>query len=163
MSTNKKTHWKKLHNPNYLGFYSLEEGKDMILTIKNVIKESVKSERGAEDCIVCYFVENAKPMILNVTNSKMIEKIHSTPYIESWSGKQIQIYGTKVKAFGGEVDALRIRPIAPKSSKEELTPNHPSWEKAKNALSLGNTTLEKIMSKYNLSKKNQDEIIKKAS
>ena len=27
------THWKKFHNPDYLGSYSLDPGKDMILTI----------------------------------------------------------------------------------------------------------------------------------
>lgn len=34
-----KTHWKKLTNPNYLGAYSIDDGKDIVLTIKNVANE----------------------------------------------------------------------------------------------------------------------------
>ena len=30
------THWKKLSNPNYLGAYSIEDNKDLILTISKV-------------------------------------------------------------------------------------------------------------------------------
>ena len=36
-----KTHFKKLMNPNYLGAYSLDDGEDIILTIRNVKKEDV--------------------------------------------------------------------------------------------------------------------------
>ena len=35
------THWKKLTNPNYLGAYSIENGQDLILTIKYVQEEKV--------------------------------------------------------------------------------------------------------------------------
>jgi hypothetical protein len=109
-----KTHWKKLQNPDYLGSYSLEPGKDMILTIKNVKVESVTGpDNRKEDCTVMYFVENVKPMIVNATNAKIISKLYKTPYIEEWAGKKIQIYSTEVKAFGDVVEALRIRPKVP--------------------------------------------------
>lgn len=112
-----KTHWKKEFNYDYLGSYSLEDGKDVILTISNVKKEKVTGSNGKkEDCLVCYFSEKAdwiKPMILNRTNCKTIEKIHGTPFIEEWKGKAVQIGVSRVSAFGDEVDALRIRPKAP--------------------------------------------------
>ena len=67
---NLKTHWKKLTNPNYLGAYAFEENKDIILTIKSVGNEVITGEGGRkEECTVCHFVENYKPMILNKTNS----------------------------------------------------------------------------------------------
>ena len=104
------THWKKLTNPNYLGAYSIEDGKDLILTIKYVQEEKVTGTDGKkDDCVVCHFVDNAKPMILNATNMKMITKLYKTPYIEDWAGKKIQIGIEKVKAFGDIVEALRIR------------------------------------------------------
>lgn len=110
-----QTHWKKLTNPDYIGAYSIEDGKDLILTIKKVVQESVTGADGKkEDCIVCYWQENQKPMILNVTNCKMIAKLANSPYIEQWAGIKVQIGVEKVKAFGDVVDALRIRKTKPK-------------------------------------------------
>ena len=109
-----KTHWKKLHNPDYLGAYSLEPGKDMILTIKTVKNEQVTGpDNRKEECMVMNFIENVKPMIVNATNAKVIEKLYKTPYIEEWSGQKIQLFADKIKAFGDVVDALRIRPKIP--------------------------------------------------
>ncbi len=114
--SNQKTHWKKFFNYDYLGAYSLPEGKDMILTIKRTATEKVKGTGGKEqNCFVIYFEEaGSKPMILNRTNSKTIEKIYS-PWIEDWIGCKIQLFvKDKVSAFGSEVDALRIRDFKPK-------------------------------------------------
>lgn len=114
------THWKKLTNPNYLGAYSLEEGKEIVLTIKTVRQEAVVGSDGKkEDCIVCYWQENQKPMILNVTNCKAITKVAGTPYIEQWAGVRVQIGTEKVAAFGTVTDALRIRTTKPAQTKEE--------------------------------------------
>lgn len=112
----KLTHWKKLSNPNYLGAYSIEDGKDLVLTIRNVRQEEVIGTDGKKDeCIVCYWVEPQKPMILNATNAKMIQKLLNTPYIEQWAGHKVQIGIEKVKAFGEVVEALRIRKFLPKT------------------------------------------------
>lgn len=110
-----QTHFKKLFNPDYLGAYSLDPGKDMILTIKSVTVQTVTGpDNRKEECPVLFFVEPVKPMVLNVTNSKIIQKIYKTPFIEEWVGKKIQIYVDNVKAFGDVVEALRIRNIIPK-------------------------------------------------
>ncbi|MFA5676581.1 MAG: hypothetical protein WDA65_08695 [Christensenellales bacterium] len=110
------THWKKLHNPDYLGAYSIENGKDLILTISNVKQEEVIGTDGKkEECIVCYFSDADKPMILNATNAKQIQKLTGTPYIEKWVGFKVQIGIEKVKAFGEVVEALRIRKHPPKA------------------------------------------------
>lgn len=112
--SNTLTHWKKLMNPDYLGSYALEPGQDLIVTIKSVCNEEVTGSDGKKDiCSVIHFVENVKPMILNATNNKTIAKLFKTPYIEEWSGRKIQIYTEKVKAFGEIWDALRIRPYLP--------------------------------------------------
>ena len=112
------THWKKMTNPNYLGSYSLEDGQDITLTIREVRQEQVIGSDGKkEECIVCYWVEPQKPMILNVTNCKTIAKITGTPYIEKWSGIRIQI-GADVTKFGGElVECLRVRKDPPEDVK----------------------------------------------
>lgn len=108
------THWKKLTNPDYLGAYSMEEGQDLILTIDSVTREVVPGPEGKkEECTVLHWKEQQKPMILNVTNAKMIERLLKTPYIEQWSGHRVQIGTAKVKAFGEVVDALRVRDFLP--------------------------------------------------
>lgn len=112
-----KTHWKRLINPDYLGAYSLEPGKDMVLTIKSVVREMIIGVEGkkSEETVI-HFAEPQKPMILNRTNQKTIQKVYKTPYIEDWAGKRIQLYSAEVKAFGEVVDALRIRPFPPKEA-----------------------------------------------
>lgn len=112
-----KTHFKKLQNPDFLGTYALEDGKDIVLTIDYVRQETVTGADGKrEDCVVCHWKEQQKPMILNSTNCKMIAKLLNTPYIEDWSGHKVQIGSERVKAFGDVVDALRVRKSLPKQT-----------------------------------------------
>ena len=136
------THWKKLTNPNYLGAYSIENGQDLILTIKYVQEEKVNGPDGKkDDCVVCHFSENVKPMILNATNMKTITKLYKTPYIEEWTGKKIQIGIEKVKAFGDVVEALRVRKVVPKVEPEKL----PKCEKCGTDIHpMGNMTAEEL-------------------
>lgn len=111
-----KTHWKKLDNPDYLGAYALQPGKDLVVQIKNVVQEEVynPTNNKKEVCTVAHFMDKGvKPMILNVTNCKTISKVYDTPYIEDWTGKYISVYIAKVKAFGETVEALRIRNQVP--------------------------------------------------
>ena len=44
-----QTHWKKLQNPDYLGAYSLEPGKDMVLTVASVRQEKVTGADGKKE------------------------------------------------------------------------------------------------------------------
>jgi hypothetical protein len=109
-----KTHWKKNFNYDYMGAYSLPEGKDVVVTIKALKKEMVKGAKGKkEECFVCYFSDSEKPMILNKTNCRIIEKLYGSPFIEDWGGKKIQLYSAKVDAFGDVTEALRVRDFAP--------------------------------------------------
>jgi len=118
-----KTHWKKLHNPDYLGAYALDPGKDMIVTIKSAGNEIIVGADGKkEECMVMHFSDGIKPMIVNSTNAKTITKVLKTPYIEDWQGKKIQLYIDHVKAFGEVVEALRVRPKLPIEQKQVEIP-----------------------------------------
>ena len=119
MANETKTHWKKNFNYNYIGAYSLPVGSDMILTIKEMQQEEVAQLNGKKDmCFTAHFSEaNVKPMILNKTNCKIIEKMYGS-FTEDWVGKKIQIYSAKVSAFGTETDALRIRNQIPGGKSE---------------------------------------------
>lgn len=105
------THWKKLTNPNYLGAYAFDEGEEKTVTIDRVTEESVIGTDGRESgCMVLHFKEqDVKPMILNRTNAKTIEKLADSPYIESWEGLRIILCVRTVSAFGSEVEAVRVK------------------------------------------------------
>lgn len=103
----------------YLGAYSIEDGKDLILTIKSAAKEEVKNEDGkADKCLVLYFKEVEKGMVVNATNAKRIEGLYKTGIVTEWVGKRIGLYVENVKAWGKVVPALRVREKAPSSDAE---------------------------------------------
>ena len=161
MSKQPKTHWKKLDNPNYLGAYSLMDGeiKDLTVIIEKVITEEVKTDRGKEVCKVAY-LKGHKPMILNATNSKTIQKIYDTPYIEDWKGKEITLYVAKIKAFGDEIECLRIRSTKPKSKilPELLPTDLVNWSNAVKGLRNG-YTIDQVKTKWSLTPENQEKLI----
>lgn len=146
-----QTHWKKLTNPDYLGAYDFAEGEERIVTIKEVKRETVTGPDGKkEECTVCHFVEDYKPMILNVTNAKTITRLSETPYIENWSGKSFKVVVVKVKAFGDMVDALRIK--SEKVAKPILMIGTPNFENCRQAYLSDNSKLTQIKTKYDVSK-----------
>lgn len=109
-----ETHWKKLVDTNYLGSWNITNGK-LVLQIASVKKERIfnQTKNAEESCIVAYFTDtNYKPMILNKTNCKTLQKLTGSPYIENWAVR-VEIKTEKVKAFGEVVDALRISKTAP--------------------------------------------------
>ena len=110
-------HWKRLINPDYLGAYSLDSGNDMILTIKSIGRETITGTGGKkEECPVCHWHENQKPMILNTTNLKTIAKMYGSDY-DQWPGKRVQIYASTTKFGGDVVECLRIRKDPPEEVK----------------------------------------------
>lgn len=162
--TEVKTHYRRLVNPHYIGAYSLDPGQELNVTIEKVIREQVNGADGKkEECTVAY-LKGQKPFILNATNSKTISKALKSPYIEDWAGKTITLYAAKIKAFGEELEALRIRPTLPTpAAKPELTPTHAKWDGAVKALQAGNTTIEAIKSAYTLTEANEAQLSKEVA
>ena len=115
-TTKNMTHWREFHETDYLGSHDLvAEGlEEMILKITKAERQTVKDQNGKdESCLVCFF-EGAKPMILNATNCKSIEKVAKTPFIEKWKDNHVTVYIERgIIAFGKTVDGLRIRQFAP--------------------------------------------------
>lgn len=105
-----KTHWKKAFNPDYLGAYAFQPDEEKTLTIASISTEMVTGpDAKKEQCSVIYWQEKEKPMILNVTNSKTIQKLMKSPYIEDWIKKRITLIVKTVSAFGEKVDAVRVK------------------------------------------------------
>jgi len=145
-----KTHWRKLHNLNYIGSWAFQPDERKVVTIKSIQQEEVKNERGSDDCLVVHFKEDEKPLICNVTNSKAIEKVSGSPYIEDWVNTKIELYLESVRAFGTTTDAVRVKPTPPKTTKPELTQSHPAYAKVMEAVANGYER-EQVEKKYTVS------------
>ena len=109
--------YRKFMDKNYLGSWDVPDGEDLVLTIKKAERDDVKNERGSERKLTLHFVEDYKPMILNATNAKALSEAVGSTKVEDWAGKRVAIYTTKVTAFGGTTDALRIRNYPPRETK----------------------------------------------
>lgn len=114
-------HWRSLSDTNYLRAETLEPGKELVLTIKEVKPEKVTTNQGVvEEKPVVHFEEpNILPMVLNVTNCKTIEKLYSSGNIYDWYGKKVQVFATTTKVAGQSVPCLRIRNFIPKGKETE--------------------------------------------
>lgn len=148
-----KTHWKNFHPSKYIGSVDFKQGEQKILTIQRAGKEGVKDNKGKEEsCLVVHFQGDHKPMICNVTNSKAIAQVAGSNYIEDWSGIHVELFITEVLAFGEMVDAVRIKPSAPRIQKPELTPDHKAWSKVIEAVQKDSSiTRAKVEKKYAVS------------
>lgn len=112
----KTTHWKNLF-PNkmmLLGSQNLNDKEELIAVIRSVDIQTIKSANGKDENVPVVLFENAPPMVLNITNTRTIASLYGECY-DQWAGKSIQIYATKIKAFGVEQTALRIREARPKT------------------------------------------------
>jgi len=116
-----REHWKEIMEYAYLGAYSIDPHEpDLVLTIRAATKEAIKNEDGKEDtCLVLYFAESEKGMVVNATNAKRIEALYKTGIVSEWIGKRIQLYVEQVKAWGKTVPALRVRELIPASPKQQ--------------------------------------------
>lgn len=132
-----KTHWKQFHDYNYLGAYMMPvDGTDLVLTIKDCKREKVAGTDGKKDnCMVMTFVEpGTKPLILNVTNAKTIQKLTGSAFVEDWQNQKISLYVAQVNAFGDVTDAIRIRDFKP--ADKTIDPTR-ALNKLKTATTLG--------------------------
>lgn len=149
-----KTHFKKLRNPDFIGSWDLvnPDGsyRNASLTIKEVKKQMVHDGKGGqEECVIVHFQES-KPMIMNSTNLKATAKVMGSNFIEDWQGKKIEITVEKVKAFGEVHDAMRVSRVS-----LELTPRHPKWSGAKEAIKNKTVTIDQIKKQYTISPENE--------
>jgi hypothetical protein len=84
-------------------------GKPVTLTMKAVKMELVPTKPGeADEKPVLYFKESSKGLILNKTNAKTIAQLYGGE-TNDWTGKPIELYSERVKAFGQWFNAVRCR------------------------------------------------------
>jgi hypothetical protein len=106
---------QEVFQSNWLQAADLGDG-DLVVTIKEVTMETLKDQQTKQDVQkpVVHFVEDLKPMVLNVTNWKQIEKATNCEDTDEWQGKKIILFAMEVEAFGEMKMAIRVRSHAPK-------------------------------------------------
>lgn len=157
-----KTHFKKAFKSPYLSSADIVEGVN--LTIAHVKLEADKTKKTKDLFNTAYFVEREirtgeplKPMVLNVTNSKMLKKLTGSPFIDDWLNVPVYIYVDNNVKFGRDItEGLRIS--ASRATKKELLPNTKAWENAKAALKRDGN-LDKVLQRMIISPENQELLI----
>ena len=100
------------------------DGKPHLMTIK---KFSVEGLGDGTKKPVVYFREEAKGLVLNITNGKKIESICGSADPDDWNGKRVVLYPTETELRGETVDCIRVR--APKAG-AKLPPREPEDDAA---------------------------------
>lgn len=151
----KKTHWKQLVDPRYIGAYALPNGDDLTVMIERVQLETVTMMGGKKEDHSIMYLKGQKPMILNVTNSKSIHKLYG-PFIEDWAGKQITLFASTAKMGGELVECLRIRPTV--STKKLQAIADKRFDAAIGQIRAGAYTAEKLRSGFVLTDAQEEKL-----
>ena len=146
----KLTHWKKAFNPEFLGAHDFQPKEEITAIIEGFNEaQEVTGTGGKKEVVTALFLKDYKPLILNRTNAKLISKALKTPYMEQWTGKAIQLYVQPgVKAFGDVVDAVRVRPVAPKTELPPITPDR--FEKMLESIKAGKYSADQAKANFKL-------------
>lgn len=153
MSTESKTHYRKVFKSDHLGSADLEDlieqKVSLIFTIKEVKQEynvSVAGKKGNFN--IAYFNEKIKPLVLNATNSKVVKGFaNGSPFVEDWKNILVELFiDESVKMKGEIVSGVRIRPTQP-----QIRTKLPFTEDLFSKAFENNATLETIATKYTIS------------
>lgn len=112
----------------WLFHYDLPADRDVVVTIERVTGGEVTGQGGKKSKKpALYFRGKKKPLALNATNGKTIERIAGTSDVSKWAGLNISLYVTTTQWGGETVPCIRIRPTAakqaPAAQTEEGTPD----------------------------------------
>ena len=148
-----KSHYRNVFKSDHLGSADLEDfieqKQSLIFTIKQVKQEKGTRVAGkVGDFNIAYFVEPIKPLVLNVTNSKIIKTFTGSSFVEDWQNVLIELYiDEKVKSVtGGTTQGVRIRPVQPKAKTTKDFFSQANFEAAFKV----KATKEQIESRYQL-------------
>jgi len=137
MTTDSKTHYRKVFKSDHLGVADLEDllesGHNLIFTIAYVKQEygvRVAGKKG--DFNIAYFAENIKPLVLNAGNSKIMKNLSgNSAFIDDWQNIKVRLYIDGAVQFGRDiVSGVRIHPDKP-VERQWLEPDTKAWDNAK--------------------------------
>jgi len=96
-------------------------GPGVLVTISGAKQYNVAVQGADQDMKWCLeFAELEKPLVLNITNMRLIEAALGSDDTDDWIGKQIVLYSDPSITYGGKVvGGIRVR--ASKRSQPTLT------------------------------------------
>jgi hypothetical protein len=107
----------------YLKAADLDE-QEHIVTVKSLKQEQL----GDDDKFILYFNEQKKGLVLNKTNTKIIEAEYGRE-TDDWTGQKIVLYPTVVEFKGDMVEAIRVRiRKGAKIAKPKHDPSEPEYD-----------------------------------
>jgi hypothetical protein len=93
------------------------EGRTITLTITKVtMDEMLTHDNKKVKKPVVWFERATKGFVINLTNALIIANLYGDE-TDSWTGRRISIYPTRVKAFGEMQDCIRVSEEIPASPK----------------------------------------------
>ena len=105
--------WEKIIDPNFLSAEIIgEAGAEKVVTIKDIDFAECYDEKTKQKVQKqSVFFEETKPLVLNKTNSKKLKKLFSpnSDKPRDAIGHKVVLKVERIKAFGKEVDAIRIQ------------------------------------------------------
>lgn len=109
------THFNNFFEKDFIGSWSLPDGKDVTVTISEVKGGTLTGVGGRKTKKpIVYMVGTKKGLAINATNAKTIAGMYGN-HVEEWAGKRITLFKTTTQ-FGSEtMDCLRIRPQIPQA------------------------------------------------
>ena len=151
-------HWREMFKDSdkYLGSVDLwndqkKSYNQVVVTIDKFFTDEMVGSMGKEKKVFVKLKEFQKPMVANVTNMKRLAKLFDTVDSDVYLGKKVALGVEKVSSPEGKVDALRFssRPPQIQNSEKQDFPED-ALPKAIASLQKKSTTIESILSKYNV-------------
>lgn len=115
-------HWRKFMDPREYIYAEDLSGRDVDVQIAKVTQGEMLGEKGRKSKKpLCYFAGKSKPLALNKTNCKTIERITGSADTDAWIGQWITLFpSTTQDPNGNPVDCVRVRPRAPNRKRGEV-------------------------------------------
>ena len=105
--------WEKIIDPNFLSAEIIgEAGAEKVVTIKDIDFAECYDEKTKQKVQKqSVFFEECRPLVLNKTNSKKLKKLFSPNSDDPREaiGHKVVLKVERIRAFGKEVDAIRIQ------------------------------------------------------
>lgn len=101
----------------YVKASDLDAGPQLV-ALRELAIEEIGQGKDRQSKPVLYFQNRNKGLVLNVTNTRVIEDAYGLE-TDDWPGKSIELYSTKVDFKGDRVDAVRVR-VPKAASADEL-------------------------------------------
>lgn len=102
----------------YLKADDLPEKAAVELAIEKVEVETLKNDDGEKDALVVYFSGKERGLVVNATNSRVLEDVFGTD-VDAAIGQKVVLYRDMTNLRGKQVPCLRLRaPEQPVNSDE---------------------------------------------